>query len=71
MRFDVERTDTRQDVLRSQNPIFGAGSTVYATDNETLSITQPIFRKDVIERFKQAQAVVRQAAGPRSECLNA
>jgi outer membrane protein len=61
VRFDVERTETRQDVLRSQNPIFGAGSTVYATDNETLSITQPIFRKDLIERFKQAQAVVRQA----------
>lgn len=61
-RFDVERTDTRQEVLRSANPIFGAGSTAFATDNETLSVTQPIFRKEVIERFKQAQAVVRQAS---------
>jgi outer membrane protein len=61
-RFDVERTDTQQTVLRSANPIFGAGSTVFATDNETLSVTQPIFRKEVIERFKQAQAVVRQAS---------
>jgi outer membrane protein len=62
VKLDVERTETRQEVLRSQNPIFGTGSTTFATDNETLSVTQPIFRKDVIERLKQAQAVVRQAS---------
>lgn len=61
MRFDVERTESRQQVLRSQNPIFGAGVTHFPTDTETFSLTQPIFRKDVIERFQQAKAIVRQA----------
>ena len=35
--------------------------TTFPTDNQNLSITQAIFRKDVIERYAQAQAVVRQA----------
>ncbi|MBI1943355.1 MAG: TolC family outer membrane protein [Betaproteobacteria bacterium] len=61
VRFDLERTETRQRILKSENPIFGAGITNFPTDNETLSVNQPIFRKDVIERFAQAKAVVRQA----------
>lgn len=61
VRFDLERTETRQRILRSQNPIFGAGVTDFPTNNDTLSINQPIFRKDVIERFAQAKAIVRQA----------
>jgi outer membrane protein len=60
-KFDLERTETRQRILESRNPIFGTGLTTFPTDNETLSVTQPIFRKDVIERFAQARAVVRQA----------
>jgi outer membrane protein len=61
VRFDIERMQTRQRVLSSQNPIFGAGFTEFPTDTETLSVSQPIFRKDVIERYGQAKAVVRQA----------
>lgn len=57
----VERTETRQRILRSQNPIFGAGVTDFPTSSDTLTITQPIFRKDVIERLAQAKAVARQA----------
>jgi len=60
-RYDNEQTDSRQRVMRSSNPIFGAGLSTFPTDNQTLSITQPLFRKDVIERFYQARAVVRQA----------
>jgi len=60
-RFDYEQTDTRQRIISSQNPIFGAGVSTFPTNNQTLSVTQPIFRKDVIERFAQAKAVVRQA----------
>ena len=60
-RYDQDRVSTRQRILSSNNTIFGAGVTTFPTDNKTLSITQPIFRKDVIERFAQAQAVVRQA----------
>jgi outer membrane protein len=60
-RYEIERTESRQRILRSNNPIFGAGLTTFPTDNQTLSITQPLFRMDVIERFHQARAVVRQA----------
>ena len=60
-KYDLDRLSTRQRILSSNNPIFGAGVTTFPTDSSTLSITQPIFRKDVIERFSQAQAVVRQA----------
>src|SRR5882672_694605 len=60
-KFDVERTETRQRIISSNNPIFGAGVSTFPTDNQTLSVVQPIFRKDVIERYAQAKAVVRQA----------
>lgn len=61
VRLDFEHTETRQRILSSQNPIFGAGVTDFPTDVRTLSVTQPIFRKEVIERFAQAKAVVKQA----------
>jgi len=60
-RFEVDTVATRQRILSSKNPIFGAGVTNFPTDSRTLSVTQPIFRKDVIERFAQAKAVARQA----------
>jgi outer membrane protein len=60
-RFEVDQMETRQRILSSNNPIFGAGVTTFPTYSHTLSITQPIFRMDVIERFQQAKAVVRQA----------
>jgi len=60
-KLDLEHTETRQRILSSNNPIFGVGVTDFPTENQTLSITQPIFRKDVIERYAQAEAVVRQA----------
>jgi outer membrane protein len=61
LRFDAEHVDTRQRILSSNNPIFGAGLTTFPTDSQTFSVTQPLFRKDVIERYAQAKAVVRQA----------
>lgn len=61
VRLEIDRVETRQRVIESRNPIFGAGVTTFPTDTDTLSVTQPIFRKDVIERFAQAKAVVRQA----------
>ena len=59
--FGIEKISTRQKILSSNNAVFGTGDTTFPTDSKTLSITQPVFRKDVIERFTQAQAVVRQA----------
>ena len=58
---DLERKKTHQEVKQSDNPVFGAGSSRYYTSNHTLSISQPIFRKEVIERFKQSKAVVKEA----------
>jgi len=61
VKLDIDRIETRQRIISSKNPIFGAGVTNFPTNNDTLSINQPIFRKDVIERFAQAKAIVRQA----------
>ncbi len=60
-RLEFDRMETRQRIISSQNPIFGAGVTTFPTFTRTLSVTQPVFRKDVIERMGQAKAVVRQA----------
>lgn len=61
VKLDIERTRTRQRIIESQNPIFGAGSTTFPTQSDTLSINQPIFRKDLLARLEQARAVVQQA----------
>jgi len=61
VRFDREHTDSRQRIISSENPVFSAGTSNFPTDNRTLYVTQPIFRKEVIERYQQAKAVVRQA----------
>jgi len=61
LKFDVERTETRQRVLSSQNPIVGVGVSDFPTHNQTLSLNLPIFRMEVIERFAQAKSVVKQS----------
>jgi outer membrane protein len=61
VKLDMEYWESRQRVLSSKNPIFGAGVTTFPTQNNTLSLQQPIFRKDVIERFAQAKSVVKVA----------
>jgi outer membrane protein len=61
IRFDADRLESRQSILSSNNPIFGTGTTRFPTDSDTFSITQPIFRKDLIERLDQARAIVRQS----------
>ena len=61
VRLDLEKTRTEQDISRSDNPVFNTGTTRFSTDNHTLSVVQPLYRKDVIERLAQAKAIVRQA----------
>jgi len=51
VKLDVEEMETRQRILDSKNPIFGAGVTNFETYSHTLSLSQPIFRKEAIERF--------------------
>lgn len=62
VKFEMEQTTTDQEILSSKNPVFGAGRTTFDTTNQTLSITQAIYRKDVLERMTQSEAVVRQSA---------
>ena len=61
VKYDIENTETRQRVLSTSNPTLTQGLATYPTHNKTLTVTQPIFRKDVIERYAQAQSVVKQA----------
>jgi outer membrane protein len=61
VRYDIDRTETRNNVLRNDNAFVGVGARTYPTDSRTLSITQPIFRKEAIARFEQAKSVVKQA----------
>ena len=60
-KFEFENTSTQQRILSSQNPIFGPGETNFPTTVQTLSITQAIYRKDLLERMSQSKVVVRQA----------
>ena len=60
IRYEIDTTETRNNVLRNENAFVGVGARTYRTDSQTLTITQPVFRMDVIARFAQAKAVVRQ-----------
>ncbi|MEK8052991.1 TolC family outer membrane protein [Ideonella sp. DXS22W] len=62
LRFEAESIETRQRIISSENPIFGPGTTDFPTRTHTLSLVQPLFRKDVVERFEQAKASVQQAS---------
>ena len=61
IKYENTSVGTRQRVLSSNNPIFGPGFSRFPTDTWTLSLSQPLFRMDLIERYKQVNAVVRQA----------
>jgi len=61
VKLEIDRLRTNQEILRSNNPVFGAGQTTFTTTDQSLSITQAVFRKDVIERYTQAKAIVRQS----------
>lgn len=61
-RLDFDQLETRQKTLSSQSSLStGSGGIKFPTTTRTLSITQPVFRKDAIERMAQARAAVRQA----------
>lgn len=61
IKMEFDKVNSEQRILRSNNPIFGPGQTHFPTNNYTLTLTQPIFRKDLMERLTQAQAIVRQS----------
>ncbi len=60
--FDFEHRTTEQNIISSQNPVFGSGVSRFPTDTQILTITQPLFRLSSWLRVAQAEAVVKQAA---------
>jgi outer membrane protein len=60
--FEVQATDTKQRILSSRNTVFATGVSKYPTDNQTLSLTQPIFKLSAWRGYTQAKAKVKQAA---------
>jgi outer membrane protein len=61
VKLDLEQSTTRQKIVSSENPVIGVGQTSYPTSSQTISLTQPIYRKDAFERFAQSKSVVRQS----------
>jgi outer membrane protein len=60
--FGYNRTTTNQNILSSDNKVFASGQASYPTNENTLSISQPIFRLASWRNWKQSQASERQAA---------
>lgn len=61
IKFETEKVTTRQEIINSDNPIYGVGVKTFPTYTRTLSLTQPIFRLDLIQRYNQAESIVQQA----------
>lgn len=57
-----ENIETEQNIVRSDNEVFGAGRSTFPTDNLIISLRQPIFRYDLWQSMQRAKAVVQQAA---------
>jgi outer membrane protein len=57
--YDI--SDTNQEILSSENPLFTTGSTSFPTEIITLSLTQPVFRYANYVRIKQAESELKQA----------
>jgi len=62
IKFVISRTETSQEIVSSDNAVFGQGSTSYPTDEMSLSITQSIYSFSNWAYFKQAKEEVKQIA---------
>jgi len=59
--LDVERTETTQDVISSDNAVFAVGQTRFPTNSYTLKLTQPLFQWGSIVRIRQAEVESKRA----------
>jgi len=59
--FEAAHTETDQEIISSDNTVYGSGSSGFSTDTYNLSVSVPIFRYDAWKRFSQSKAVVQQA----------
>lgn len=59
--IEGEYIETRQDIISSENVVYGTGTTDFPTRSYTLSLTQPIFQYSSIVRLRQAKAEVKRS----------
>ena len=59
---EYSRTRTDQNILSSKNAVFATGRSLYPTESQTLSLTQPIFKLSAWRGYQQAKIKVKQAA---------
>ena len=59
---EYARTRTDQNILSSNNAVFASGRSIYSTENQTMSLTQPIFKLSAWRGYQQAKIKVKQAA---------
>lgn len=57
-----EYVDTSQDIISSDNDVFGSGTSDFDTTSYTISLVQPIFNYSTWKRYDQAKAEVAQSA---------
>jgi outer membrane protein len=59
---ELTHTDTRQNILSSNNAVYATGMAKFPTDSQTLTLTQPIFKLSAWLGYGQARTKVKQAA---------
>lgn len=57
----AERIETTQEIIRSDNDVFGSGESDFPTNVLSLSLSQPLFRWDYVSERRRAGAEVDQA----------
>ncbi|MGH1427408.1 MAG: TolC family outer membrane protein [Arenicella sp.] len=56
--LNYDRIETDQNIVSSENTVFGQGESSFPTDDYGLTLTQPIFRWDLIVERRRAKDVV-------------
>jgi len=59
--LDIERTETTQDIISSDNNVYQTGRTSFPTNSYTLKLTQPLFQWSSIVRIRQAEVESKKA----------
>jgi len=59
---DYNRTQTRQQIVSSQNAVFATGTSNYPQREQLLTLTQPVFRLAAWHQYDQAKSAEKQAA---------
>lgn len=60
--FEALEMRTDQRIISSANPVYATGNTTFPTYNQTLNLTQPIYKLSAWFGYEQAKSKVKQAA---------